>query len=108
MKLYRLLVLLLYVYFSEAQATREREPLEAFDLNKLKVVKVYLEGSCAPSAGVRDPNGYLNRVFVGDYIGKHAGLVLRITIEGILVREVFEVRDGEWKEKEILLKLIPE
>lgn len=81
---------------------REREPLEAFDISELKVVSVAPLHECAPYALIRDPNGYVHRVFVGDYMGKSFGLVVEFVEDGVRVREMYEDERG-WHEREVWL-----
>jgi type IV pilus assembly protein PilP len=93
---------LLLLSFSVA-AMRERQPLEAFQLTELKIVKIYLKGKCAPFVLIRDPNGYVHRVFVGDYIGKNFGLVQKISSTGILIKEMYETQKDEWQDGKVWL-----
>lgn len=84
---------------SSAKATRERYSLEAYELSSLTLRSVYFKGLGKPYALVRDPNGYLHRVFKGDYVGKNFGWVVAITRRGIKLKEVYQSQDGEWEER---------
>lgn len=84
---------------SSAMATRERCPLEAHELSGLMFHSVDFKGLGKPYAFVRDPNGYLHRVFKGDYVGKNFGRVVAITQQGIKLKEVYQSQDGEWEER---------
>ncbi|TJZ63863.1 pilus assembly protein PilP [Chitiniphilus eburneus] len=92
------LAICLNVGFSHA--ARDRQSLEAFDLSSLKIVKIYLNEKCSPFALVRDPNGYVHRAYLGDYVGKNFGVVKEINRRGLRIMELYGAGD-EWEEKEI-------
>ena len=91
-----------------AEAIRERQALEAFDLGRLRFVGFYPDGvpgcDCKPMASVRDPKGYLHRVFIGDYVGRNYGRVVEISAEGLRLLEAAQRSDGEWVQREVWLK----
>ncbi len=90
-----------------ANAMREKDALEAFELSSLKLEAVYFNDLCKPYASVRDPGGYLHRAFKGDYLGRNFGRVVELSKRGIKLREVFENKDGEWVEKETWVPIKP-
>jgi len=108
MKCYGVVLLLLALLAPNyANATRNRQALEAFELWSLRLEDVYLSEQCKPYASIRDPGGYLHRAFKGDYVGKNFGKVVELTERGIKLREVFETKDGEWVEKETWMPVDP-
>ena len=94
-----LVSVLVFALPNQAMATRERYSLEAYELSSLTMHSVYFKGLGKPYAFVRDPNGYLHRVFKGDYVGKNFGWVVAITRRGIKLKEVYQSQDGEWEER---------
>jgi len=88
-----------------ANAARERQALEAFDLSALQLEKVYVTEKCAPYASFRDPGGFLHRAFKGDYVGRNFGQVVELTETGIKLKEAIETTKGEWVERDVWLPL---
>ena len=84
----------------DAQASRSKEPLEAFDLGSLRVFSI-VNGKCELVALVDDPRGYRHRVIKGSYLGRRDGLVVEITQRHIKVREF--VDETYTKEREVTL-----
>jgi hypothetical protein len=78
---------------------RPKYILEAYELSDFKVHGVVLHGECSPHALMSDANGHIHRVFLGDYIGKHYGVVIDMGKMSVAIREVFEAENGEWEEK---------
>ncbi|MFG6486902.1 pilus assembly protein PilP [Roseateles sp. BYS78W] len=98
-----LLVHLLGLWAASASATRERQALEAFDLDSLRWVGQQTL-DCVRYGVVRDPGGYLHRVFKGDFVGRNFGRVMDISDDGLRLREVVQDVRGEWVEREAWLR----
>jgi type IV pilus assembly protein PilP len=82
---------------------RPKEPLEAFPLDALKFVGILKEGPVVWGL-IRQPDGLVSRVKVGDYMGKNFGQVRSIQETGIEIEET--VQDtGKWEKKPFTLKL---
>lgn len=92
------LVLALLGWPVEAEATRQREELERFDLASLSYWR-FIPDACGPAAYVLDGEGFAHRVHVGGYIGKHDGRVVRITEKSIELVELYPDDRGGWHEK---------
>lgn len=91
-----------------AEATRARQALEAFDLERLRFMGFYPDGvpgcDCGPMASVRDHKGYVHRVFIGDYVGRNYGRVVEISAKGLRLLEAAQRSDGKWVQCEVWLK----
>lgn len=91
-----------------AEASRERQSLEAFALKQLRFVAFYPEGvsgaGCKPMASVRDPKGFLHHVFIGDYVGRHFGRVVEMSADGLRLLEAVKDAQGEWVQREAWLR----
>ncbi|MES2933307.1 MAG: pilus assembly protein PilP, partial [Pseudomonadota bacterium] len=62
------------------------------------------EDKCGVYASLFDPNGYAYRVRLGNYVGKNFGMVMEITGDAILLREVFQTESGEWEQRDATIK----
>ncbi len=79
-------------------------PLERIDLDKLKLVAV-VWNIPDPKAMVEDSSGKGYILTKGTPIGKHRGLVSRISPGGVVVTEKVEAAPGSMKTREVTLKL---
>ncbi len=79
---------------------RPKEPLESFDLEKLKMVGT-LERDKAIYALIRtpEPDKTMYRVKVGNYIGQNFGLITSITETEVKLKEIVEDSNGDWVER---------
>ena len=82
---------------------RPKQPLEAYSLDSLKFVGILKRGNVI-WALMADPTGKINRVRVGNYIGKNYGKILRITDKSIELEETFRV-GGLWEKKVTTINL---
>lgn len=99
----RLLMLCaMLVSTTTAQASRQRHALERYPTDDLTYWS-YMPSECGAVAFVSDPDGYLHRVAVGDYMGDAHGRVVAITATRIRLVELFRSDDGEWQERLHLL-----
>jgi type IV pilus assembly protein PilP len=83
---------------------RNREELETFELDSLRMVGT-LEDQNTQWGIVRDPNGTVHRIKVGNYMGANIGKILNIFEDRIELREIIRNSDGRWIEREAALAL---
>jgi len=74
---------------------RPREYLERFELDTLKMVGTFDKES-NHWALVRDPDGVVHRVSVGNYMGKNHGKVMAIRGNEVLLSEFVSDGAGDW------------
>jgi type IV pilus assembly protein PilP len=83
---------------------RPREPLEAFPLDSLKMV-----GTIGTKGGVealiKDPQGVIHQVHVGDYMGQNYGHVTQVTTSEVDVVELVPNGSGGWMERDASVAL---
>lgn len=85
-------------------AGREKEPLEAFPLDSLRMVgTIRIAG--VRYALVRSSEPFIYRVRVGDYLGQNHGQVLSISNVGMALKELFADGAGRWVERETMMAL---
>jgi type IV pilus assembly protein PilP len=84
---------------------RPKEALEEFPLESLTMVG-YLNLNNVATAVIRDPEGKLHRVKVGNYIGSNFGQILEVTEEETKIKEMVQDSVGEWSERASSLTLI--
>ena len=83
---------------------RPKEYLERFELDTLEMVGTFTK-SANEWALIRDPDGVVHRVSVGNYIGKNYGRVLGIQADEVALSEFIANGAGGWlvREAEIAL-----
>lgn len=83
---------------------RPREYLERFELDTLQMVGTF-EKASNEWALIRDPDGVVHRVAVGNYIGKNYGRVLGIQPDEVELSEFISDGLGGWivREAEVAL-----
>src|SRR5690606_7965912 len=83
----------------EPDMTRPKEYLERFTLDSMYMQGALYNAACPMYALIEDPTGAINRVKVGDYMGKNYGRVIEVTESYINVME--SVPDGQdgWVER---------
>jgi len=86
---------------------RNREELETYELDSLRMVGT-LEDQDAQWAIIRDPQGTIHRVRVGNYMGRNIGKILNIHEDKVELREIIKNIDGRWQEREAALALAGE
>jgi len=83
---------------------RPREPLEAFPLDSLKMVgTIGAKGSV--EALIKDPQGVIHQVHVGDYMGQSYGHVLHVTPSEVDLVELVPNGSGGWMERDASVAL---
>lgn len=87
--------------------THNREELENFELDSLRMVGV-LENSEAMWGIVRDNDGVVHRVTVGNYVGRNYGKITNIQEDRIDIREIIKDSQGRWEERAATLAMSEE
>lgn len=87
--------------------THNREDLEGYELDALRMVGV-LENSDSMWGIVRDQQGVVHRVQVGNYVGRNFGKIINIQEDRIDVREIIKDGQGRWEERAAALALSEE
>ena len=83
---------------------RAREPLEAFPLDGLKMSGTL--GLAKSIEGlVRDPDGVVHRVHVGNYLGQNYGRITGINEDHIDLVELVPNGSGGWMERQATIAL---
>jgi type IV pilus assembly protein PilP len=83
---------------------RPREPLEAFPLDGLKMSGT-LGLAKAIEGLVRDPDGVVHRVHVGNYLGQNYGRITSIGEDHIELVELVPNGSGGWMERQATIAL---
>ncbi|MCK9538150.1 pilus assembly protein PilP [Dokdonella sp.] len=83
---------------------RPREPLETFPLDSLKMSGTIGLGDKVEGL-VRDPDGVVHRVRVGDYLGQNYGRITAIEEDRIELVELVPSGTGGWMERPATLAL---
>jgi len=76
---------------------RNREELEQFELDNLRMVGT-VEDKDNKWGIIKDPDGAIHRVKVGNYLGRNTGKVLNVFEGRIEVREIVRNSYGRWEE----------
>lgn len=83
---------------------RVPEPLEGFPLDGLKMVGT-LGAAGAPEGLLKDPNGAIHRVHVGNYAGQNYGRITAINEGQIELVELVPNLTGGWVERQASISL---
>lgn len=83
---------------------RNREELEQFELDSLSMVGT-LEDGQETWAIIRDPDGVVHRVSVGNYLGRNVGKITNIYEDRVELREIVKDSQGRWQEREAAIGL---
>lgn len=86
---------------------RNREELETYELDSLRMVGT-LEDQSSQWGIIRDPQGTVHRVRVGNYLGRNIGKILNIQEDKIELREIIKNVDGRWEERQAAIALAGE
>ncbi len=87
--------------------THNRQELEQFELDSLRMVGV-LESGDDLWGIIRDPDGTVHRVQVGNYMGANYGKILDIREGQIDLREIITDAPGSYVERSVTLALSEE
>ena len=83
---------------------RNREELERFELDSLKMVGT-LQNEENNWGIVIDPSGIVHRVKTGNYVGLNVGKITSIEEEQIEIREIVKDGSGRYEERTVMLPL---
>ena len=78
--------------------SRNREPLEEFPLDALKLVGL-IDYNKVAYAMIRAPDGVIHRVSVGNYMGQNFGKITHISESEVLLDEIVPDGFGGFKEQ---------
>lgn len=87
---------------------RPKQPLEEFPLDSLRMVGTIERPGKPLRAVIKDPRGTLHTVQVGDHIGQNFGTILKITGDGLDIKELTQDGSGEWTESKANMTLTGE
>jgi len=84
---------------------RNREELEQFELDSLRMVGT-IQNSDENWGVIKDPDGAVHRVKVGNYLGRNIGKIVNIFEDKIELREIVQNSQGRWEERPAAIALI--
>ena len=84
---------------------RNREELEAFELDSLSMVGT-MKDKDNNWGIIRDPDGTVHRVKVGNYMGRNIGKITNIFEDHIELREIVQNNQGHWEERPASIALV--
>ena len=84
---------------------RNREELEQYELDSLRMVGT-LQDTEENWGIIRDPDGVVHRVKVGNYMGRNIGKIVNIFEDKIELREIVKNNDGRWEERQAAIALV--
>ncbi len=84
---------------------RPRQPLEAFPLDSLKMVGTIGRTKGNIEALIKDPQGVIHQVRVGDYMGQNYGHVSKVTQSQVDLVELVPNGSGGWMERDATVAL---
>ncbi|MDE2234898.1 MAG: pilus assembly protein PilP [Gammaproteobacteria bacterium] len=83
---------------------RPRQYLEQFPLDSLKMMgSLTLKG--VTYALIRDGDGVVHRVTLGNYMGQNYGKIIKISQAGLVLREIVPDGQGGWVERDTTVQL---
>jgi len=85
-------------------ATRPKEPLEAYPLESLKMVGTLSQKGVTYALVRADASVY--RVKAGNYLGQNFGIITGITDSQINLKELVQDASGDWAERKIALQIL--
>ncbi len=85
--------------------TRKREELETYSLDSLRMMGT-LELGDGIWGLVRDPDGTIHRVQVGNYMGRNHGKIIAVSEDRVQLNEIIQDGQGGWQERSAALALI--
>ena len=84
---------------------RNREELEQFELDSLKMVGT-MDDAEQLWGIIMDPDGIVHRVTVGNYAGRNIGKIVNIFEDRIELREIVRNSQGRWEERQAAIALV--
>lgn len=89
----------------QPDSKRPKEPLEAFPLESLKYVGVLYKPKLK-FALILPPDGVVQEVKIGNYLGQNFGLVTDITENAVMLKEIVQDEvSGDWVERSSSISL---
>lgn len=82
---------------------RQKEPLEAFPIESIKMV-----GSVKISDGfeaILNADGYMYRVRAGNYVGLNYGKVENVSETDLVLKEMYQESNGDWNVRQTYLTM---
>jgi type IV pilus assembly protein PilP len=76
---------------------RPREPLEAYPLESLKYVGVFIKNKTGYA--IVQSDGSLFQVKVGNYLGQNFGVITKVSETEVTLRELVQDAGGDWVER---------
>ena len=83
---------------------RNKERLENFRLDELSIVGLLAKRG-RESVIVRQPDGQLHTITIGNYMGEHHGRITAINRNSIALVELHKNKQGYWQEYEVRLAI---
>jgi type IV pilus assembly protein PilP len=83
--------------------TRQREPLEAYPLESLKMVGTLMQSRKFHALVQADKT--LHQVRVGNYLGQNFGVITKIVESELMLKELVQDSSGDWTERTSTLQL---
>lgn len=83
---------------------RPRELLESFPVDSLDMVGTMGEGE-GTEALVKDPDGVVHRVRIGNWLGQNFGQIETISEDSIALLERVQDPNGKWERREVSIAL---
>lgn len=84
-------------------ASRRREPLEAFPLDAIRMVGTIADGR--QTVALLQVDSTLFHVRAGNYAGQNFGKIIGVTEQDVKIKELVQDTTGEWIEREAELRL---
>lgn len=90
---------------NEPDLARNHEMLESYPLESLKMVGYFQMGKTS-HAVIRTPDGRIQHVRAGNYMGQNFGQITSISETEIRLREMVQDGGGDWSERQSALQLV--
>lgn len=88
----------------KVEPNRPRQYLEQFPLDSLKMVGT-LTAKGVRYGLIQTPDGAIQRVTVGNYMGQHSGKITQVTSTSIKLREIVPDRFGGYKRQNVSIAM---
>ena len=92
-------------WLREIDVARNREDLEYYELDSLRMVGTINRVDQELWAIVIDPENVIHRVRVNNYMGRNVGKIISITEGRVEVRELIKDSQGRWTQREAAIAL---
>ena len=83
---------------------RKKEFLEGYPLDNLQLVGIVKRFN-VNWALIKSPEGNVNMVKAGNYLGQNYGKILKVSLDGLSLKETSQNAQGEWTEREFPIDL---